>query len=112
MLGISAWTGISSGFPACSRPLSTGPGSTLRCSPERNTVTFLPMKTSPDPSRTPREALCKRVLALLAPTPAPPGSLWEGLERAFGPIEYRGGFLPFDTTEYYRGEFGADLFRG
>lgn len=69
------------------------------------------MKTSSDTTRTPREALCKRVLALLAPTPTPPGSLWDGLEKVFGPIEFKGGFHPFDTTDYYRGEFGADLFR-
>jgi Domain of unknown function (DUF4416) len=69
------------------------------------------MNASHDPERTPREALCKRVLAVLAPDPAPPGSLWEGLERVFGPIDYKGGFLPFDTTDYYREEFGPRLHR-
>jgi uncharacterized protein DUF4416 len=69
------------------------------------------MKPSQGPVRTPREALCKRVLAVLAPDPAPPASLWEGLEKVFGPIDYKGGFLPFDTTEYYRDEFGPGLFR-
>ena len=69
------------------------------------------MKKSLDPARPPREALCKRVLAVLAPDPAPPGALWVGLEKAFGPIEYKGPFIPFDTTEYYRDEFGPGLYR-
>ncbi len=64
------------------------------------------------PLQAPQNALCKRVLAVLAPTPRPPEALWLGLEAVFGPIEFKGEFLPFDTTDYYQGEFGVDLHRG
>jgi hypothetical protein len=64
------------------------------------------------PGDIPREALCKRVLAVLAPMPRPPEALWESLESAFGPIDFKGEFIPFDTTEYYRDEFGGGLHRG
>jgi hypothetical protein len=70
------------------------------------------MPASHAPLQAPREALCKRVLAVLAPSPRPPEALWEGLEGLFGPIDFKGEFLPFDTTEYYRDEFGAGLLRG
>ncbi|MDB5049427.1 MAG: hypothetical protein JWO30_2498 [Fibrobacteres bacterium] len=70
------------------------------------------MNESNDPAGIPREAFCKRVLAVLAPTPRPSEALWQGLEAEFGPIDFKGGFLPFDTTEYYRDEFGTGLYRG
>jgi hypothetical protein len=70
------------------------------------------MQTSNGPIRPPREALCKRVMAILAPEANPSEALWTGLESVFGPIDFKGGFLPFDTTDYYRGEFGAGLLRG
>lgn len=103
MLGISARAGI---FPA--------PGETA---PEPGfTVTFPPMKESnpadPAPERTPCEALCKWVMAVLVPSPAPSEAVWLGLERTFGTIDFKGAFPPFDTTDYYRGEFGAVLCRG
>jgi hypothetical protein len=63
-------------------------------------------------SRIPSEALCKRVLAVLAPGPRPPEALWPDLEKDFGPIDFKGEFLPFGTTDYYREEFGEGLCRG
>ena len=70
------------------------------------------MQASNSTLQAPREALCKRVLAVLAPSPTPPEALWVALESVFGPIDYKGGFLPFDTTDYYVDEFGAGLHRG
>ncbi|HKP96959.1 MAG TPA: DUF4416 family protein [Fibrobacteria bacterium] len=70
------------------------------------------MSESKGPADPPREALCKRVMAVLAPDRRPSEALWEGLEKEFGPIDFKGDFLPFDATEYYRDEFGTGLFRG
>jgi Domain of unknown function (DUF4416) len=58
------------------------------------------------------ECLCKRVIALLAPAQAPFPELWERLEAEFGGIDFKGELIPFDTTEYYRKEFGSGLRRG
>ena len=55
---------------------------------------------------------CKWILAILGPPERPPESLWQALEAVFGPIEYKGEFLPFDGTDYYREEFGQQLHRG
>jgi hypothetical protein len=60
----------------------------------------------------PPETRCKWILAVLGPLPKPPESLWQALETAFGAIEYKGGFFPFEGTDYYREEFGAGLYRG
>ena len=95
-----------------SRPRSTGSGCSQRCSRGPNTVTFSPMNTSNVPAGALREALCKRVLAVLVPSKQPSEALWQGLESVFGPIDFKGEFLPFDTTDYYQGEFGTDLHRG
>jgi hypothetical protein len=54
---------------------------------------------------------CKWLLALLSPSPRPGNDLCEALEKAFGPIEYKGEALPFDFTDYYREEFGPGLHR-
>ncbi|MDB5107032.1 MAG: GTP-binding protein [Fibrobacteres bacterium] len=70
------------------------------------------MNASDVPAGPPREALCKRVMAVLAPYPQPSEALWPGLESVFGPIDFKGPFLPFDTTDYYRDEFGPGLHRG
>lgn len=51
-------------------------------------------------------------MAVLGPAPRPPEALFQALEAAFGPIDFRGEFLPFDTTGYYEAEFGPDLRRG
>ncbi|MEO6095665.1 MAG: DUF4416 family protein [Fibrobacteria bacterium] len=51
-------------------------------------------------------------MAVLAPGPRPSEALWTALESVFGPIDFKGGFLPFDTTDYYQGEFGTGLYRG
>ncbi len=55
---------------------------------------------------------CKRVLALLTPEPHWEEELCAALESAFGPIDFRGAFLPFADTEYYTEEMGAPLYRG
>ncbi len=55
---------------------------------------------------------CKKVLALLTPVPEWEAALCDELEAAFGPLDYRGQFLPFDGTDYYAAEMGAPLFRG
>jgi hypothetical protein len=60
----------------------------------------------------PREALCKRILAVLAPDPRPSEALWQALETAFGPIDFKGESHPFDCTDYYADEFGPGLHRG
>ena len=55
---------------------------------------------------------CKWILAILGPPERPPEALWQALETAFGSIEYKGEFMPFDGTDYYREEFGVHLHRG
>lgn len=66
----------------------------------------------PETAASRHESDCKWILAVLAPAGKPPEALWESLADAFGAIEYRGDFHPFDTTEYYRDEFGGGLQRG
>jgi hypothetical protein len=61
---------------------------------------------------TPPGAFAKRVVAVLVPGPRPSDALWAALENRFGPIDFKGGFTPFDATEYYREEFGEGLHRG
>ncbi len=70
------------------------------------------MQSSNEPAELPREALCKRVIALLAPGQGPFEALWKRLETEFGAIDYKGEPVAFDTTEYYRDEFGSGLYRG
>ncbi len=60
----------------------------------------------------PSEALSKRVLAVLATGPRPAEALWPELEKAFGPIDFKGDFALFAHTDYYREEFGDGLVRG
>lgn len=55
---------------------------------------------------------CKWIMAVLSSRPKPPPSLWPELESVFGSIDFRGEFLPFAGTDYYREEFGPDLCRG
>lgn len=55
---------------------------------------------------------CKRIVALLGPASRPPDEVYRELEEAFGPIDFKGAFLPFDTTDYYAEEFGEALWRG
>lgn len=55
---------------------------------------------------------CKWVVAVLGPAPRPPNALFQSLEAAFGPVDFRGEFLPFDVTDYYLAEFGPALARG
>lgn len=69
------------------------------------------MKASQETPCSP-ECLCKWILGILGPGERPPEALWQALETAFGPIEYKGGPLPFDGTDYYREEFGDGLYRG
>lgn len=70
------------------------------------------MESSPDASGTPAEALSKRVMAILVSGPRPSEALWAALENRFGALDFKGGFAPFDATDYYREEFGGDLHRG
>jgi Domain of unknown function (DUF4416) len=58
------------------------------------------------------EADCKWILAALVPSIGPTEALWRGLESAFGPIDYKGEFVPFDFTDYYQEESGPGLLRG
>lgn len=51
-------------------------------------------------------------MAVLGPAPRPPEEVYQALEEAFGAIDYRGEPVPFETTDYYAAEFGADLRRG
>jgi len=58
---------------------------------------------------------CKKTLALLSPEPLWEPSLCDALEKAFGPIDYRGPFFPFSSGEgggYYEPEMGGSLHRG
>ncbi|MDQ3001503.1 MAG: DUF4416 family protein [Fibrobacterota bacterium] len=64
------------------------------------------------PANTPQDALCKRILAVLAPVQRPSVALWDALEPVFGPIDFKGDFTAFDNTGYYREEFGGGLYRG
>ena len=64
------------------------------------------------PSSSPEPPPCKRIAALLGPASRPPEEVYRGLEDAFGPIDFKGEFQPFDTTDYYAAEFGRDLWRG
>lgn len=75
-------------------------------------VTFLPMSDASAPRPAPREALSKRVMAVLAPGPRPGDALWQALAGRFGPIDFKGAFVPFEATSYYREEFGSGLSRG
>ena len=68
---------------------------------------------APDwPANTPQDALCKRILAVLAPVQRPSEALWDALEPVFGPIDFKGDFTAFENTGYYREEFGGGLHRG
>ena len=51
-------------------------------------------------------------MAVLIPGPQPVAALWDALERQLGPLDFKGSFLPFGTTDYYREEFGEGLHRG
>jgi hypothetical protein len=55
---------------------------------------------------------CKKVLALLTPEPLWEPKLCADLEKAFGAIDYRGPFFPFEDGGYYAPEMGAPLHRG
>jgi hypothetical protein len=65
-----------------------------------------------DVSAAPTEALSKRVVAVLVSGPRPSETLWADMEKRFGPLDFKGAFSAFDTTQYYREEFGDDLHRG
>jgi hypothetical protein len=64
------------------------------------------------PAVPPESPPCKRIVALLGPAPRPPDEIFRSLEEVFGPVDYKGEFHPFDTTDYYAAEFGGDLWRG
>jgi hypothetical protein len=51
------------------------------------------------------------VLVLLTPEPEWEAGLCALLEAAFGPVDYRGPFAPFEGTDYYTPEMGAPLYR-
>ncbi|HLP42143.1 MAG TPA: DUF4416 family protein [Fibrobacteria bacterium] len=55
---------------------------------------------------------CKWVMAVLGPSPRPPEEVFVGLAKSFSDIDFKGEFLPFDTTDYYADEFGRALARG
>jgi len=65
-----------------------------------------------DVSAAPMEALSKRVVAVLVSGPRPSEALWADLEKRFGPLDFKGTFPAFDSTQYYREEFGDGLHRG
>jgi hypothetical protein len=71
-----------------------------------------PLNSLGEAVRRPPDALCKRVIAVLAPGQGPFPELWERLETEFGAIDFKGEPIPFDTTQYYRDEFGSGLWRG
>jgi hypothetical protein len=56
--------------------------------------------------------VCKKTLALLTPEPVWEPVLCAEMEAAFGPIDYRGPFLPFEDGGYYAAEMGSPLYRG
>ena len=66
-----------------------------------------PLKKSSPPAPA-----CKKVLALLTPEPVWEPALCGALEKIFGPIDYRGPFLPFEDGGYYAPEMGGPLHRG
>ncbi len=51
-------------------------------------------------------------MAVLGPIGKPRDALWQALEETFEPIDYKGGFYPFEGTDYYQNEFGTLLERG
>jgi hypothetical protein len=96
-----------------------------RARPRRGAEASRPMFRSPGPEpeptfrlMTPSDAPCKRILAVLAAAPEWPPTLCAALEERFGPIDYRGPFLPFEDNRsapeggYYAAEMGAPLWRG
>jgi hypothetical protein len=58
------------------------------------------------------EPSCKAILALLTPEPAWEPDRVEALAEAFGEVDYRGPFFPFDGGGYYDAEMGGPLHRG
>lgn len=67
---------------------------------------------TPEKKIPPPAPACKKVLALLTPEPVWEPDLCAVLERLFGPIDYRGPFLPFEDGGYYAPEMGGPLHRG
>jgi hypothetical protein len=65
-----------------------------------------------DASAAPTDAFSKRVMAILITGPRPSEALWADLEGRFGPIDFKGAFPAFESTGYYREEFGDGLHRG
>jgi hypothetical protein len=61
------------------------------------------MAREPDP--------VKLIASLLTGQPALLADAKSSLSFIFGPIDFQGDLLPFDHTDYYAAEFGADLQR-
>ncbi len=62
--------------------------------------------------KAPLDAQCKWIIAVLCQAEFLSEGLWSTLEKAFGSIEYKGDFQPFEGTKYYQDEFGTGLYRG
>ena len=60
----------------------------------------------------PSSPVCKRVAAVIAPHPAWDSALCAALAEAFGPVDHRGIWHPFEDGGYYAAEMGRPLWRG
>ena len=50
-------------------------------------------------------------MAILARENILPETLYQALEKTFGPVQYKGPAFPFENTDYYENEFGTHLNR-
>ena len=57
------------------------------------------------------EFQCKWIMAILSGENILPETLYQALEKTFGPVQYKGPAFPFETTDYYENEFGTHLNR-
>lgn len=53
----------------------------------------------------------KLIIGIITVPDVEAGDIEKVLVDRFGPVDYRSGILPFDFTDYYRGEMGGDLLR-
>jgi hypothetical protein len=53
----------------------------------------------------------KLFIGMLSPEPALFDSCAEILRKEYGPLDYESALLPWDRTDYYRDEMGADILR-
>jgi len=53
----------------------------------------------------------KLIIGIITVPDVEAGDIEKVLVDRFGPVDYRSRILPFDFTDYYRGEMGGDLLR-